>query len=145
MFLLQYEDPSLKKFLRILLEIISIALILPVKEIKSTRREEDTPKQRLKSTLSWKIIAMFSTTALLEGLAQGIITPLFSLWFYLRFNIGISTIGYIFTASRVIEAFTYLIAPLISRRLGLVKSIVTVRVGGAVFMALIPLVLGQLQ
>ncbi len=63
------------------------------------------------------------------------------LWFYLRFQISLNTLGQIFAISGVITALLILLSPRIERLLGAVNSIFYGRTGFAVllvFMAYIP-------
>jgi MFS family permease len=93
-------------------------------------------EERYLSKESRAKVIKFSATNLIDGFGVGMIISLFSLWFYLRFGIGIQTVGYIFTVSKVFETVAYLSASPISARLGLVRTVSFSRLAGAVSVGL---------
>jgi MFS family permease len=112
---------------------IASTLIIPIKESRMEKR------RRAESYLSGEArshIIKLATIGLFNGLGVGMVVSLFPLWFYLRFGIGIKTVGYIFAASKVFETLTYLLGPPIAARLGLIRTISIVRLGGAAAAAL---------
>ncbi|WP_069807609.1 MFS transporter [Vulcanisaeta thermophila] len=77
----------------------------------------------------------------LIGLGAGVIIPLFSLWFYLKFHISIGSISIMFAISNATLSLGILMAPLISRRLGSrVLSVVLLEGVATAILALMPLV-----
>ena len=85
-----------------------------------------------------KRIVKLSFIGLFDGFGIGMIAPLFSLWFYLRFGIGVASVGQIFTISKLLETITYLLSAPMGRRLGLIRAISIVRLGGAISVGLTP-------
>ncbi len=76
-----------------------------------------------------------------NGFANGLFQRYMPLWFYLRFQISLNTLGQIFAISGVITALLILLSPKIERLLGAVNSIFYGRTGFAVllvFMAYVP-------
>jgi MFS family permease len=121
----------------IVFAVCSTVIVLPIEEAPRTPRGDVGAPVRRRPR-SWRVIGEFSVYNLLNGFAAGVIVPLFSLWFYLRFGIDMQTVGYIFAASKATETFAYLLGPLLAPKLGLVKTIVATRLGGAACAALIP-------
>ncbi len=104
---------------------------------ESTRKTERKDEQYL-SRESRNKIARFSILGAFDGFGIGMIISLFSLWFYLRFGISIATVGYIFTASKVIETGAYLVGLPISKRIGIINTIRIARLGGAISVGIMP-------
>jgi len=105
---------------------------------RDSPRGEGRRKGRYLSSESRKRILKFSILGAVDGFGIGMIVDLFSLWFYMRFGIGIATVGYIFTASRIVETFFYLMGLPISKRFGLINTIRFARLGGAISVGLLP-------
>jgi MFS family permease len=125
--------------LGVVITLVSTFIVLPVREMSTSAETENVGGDRQpRPRRSWRVIGKFSIYWIFTGLGAGVIMPLFSLWFHLRFGIDMQTVGYIFAASKAVETFTYLLGPLIAPKFGLVNTIVTTRLGGAFFAALIP-------
>jgi MFS family permease len=124
--------------LGILLVICAISLVYKIEESRRESPAEYLEREGVEFKYSWGLIGKFLVIYLFYGMGAGIIMPFFSLWFYLRYGVGIKTIGYIFTASKAVETLTYLIGPPIASRFGIVKTIVATRYGGAICVALLP-------
>ena len=73
-----------------------------------------------------------SFIGVIDGFGSGMIYPLFSLWFYLRFGVSISGLGLVFAVSKVFETAAYLAGPAVAGMLGLVRAVTLARWGGAV-------------
>jgi len=114
--------------------IVLVAALLTL-FIKDSRITVGKEENYLSKESRAKVIK-FSSTNLIDGFGVGMIISLFSLWFYLRFGIGIQTVGYIFTVSKVFETVAYLSASPISTRLGLVRTVSFSRLAGAVSVGL---------
>ena len=69
----------------------------------------------------WRISSLFA----LDSLAGGFLTTaLLSFFFYERFGVGLETIGPLFFAARLANALSHLAAAWLSRRIGLVNTMV---------------------
>ncbi|MGH7160885.1 MAG: MFS transporter [Acetobacteraceae bacterium] len=75
----------------------------------------------------------------LNGLAIGIIGPFMALWFQLRFSQGPATIAPVMAAGFLLGAFSALGAGWLTRRIGTVRTVVTMRLAGLVLLVLLPL------
>jgi MFS family permease len=75
----------------------------------------------------------------LNGLAVGLTGPLIAYWFALRFHIGPRAIGAIMAATFLATALSAALTGHVARRLGLVRSVVVGRAGGALLLVVMPL------
>jgi len=89
---------------------------------------------------SAKILGKFFASNFIIGLGAGLIIPLFSLWFFLKFGLAESTTGPLLAISSVMVAVAYLAAPILSRRFGMVRSIVVLQSCATLVLFFIPIV-----
>jgi MFS family permease len=89
---------------------------------------------------SAKILAKFFVSNFIIGLGAGLIIPLFSLWFFLKFGLAETATGPLLAVASVGVAAAYLAAPAISRRYGMVRSIVALQVAATLVLFFIPIV-----
>ncbi len=74
----------------------------------------------------------------LNGMAVGLTGPLIAYWFAMRFHIGPSLIGPVMAATFSATALSALVTGHLSRRMGLVRSVVWGRTGGLLLLVLMP-------
>ena len=86
------------------------------------------------------IIWKFLASNLIIGFGAGIVIPLFTLWFFLRFGLAETFTGPLLGVSAVVNAFAFLVAPAIADRYGFVRTIVSVSGVATVLLVLIPIV-----
>ncbi len=86
------------------------------------------------------IIGKFLASNLIIGFGAGIVIPLFTLWFFLRFGLAETFTGPLLGVSAVVNAFAFLVAPAIADRYGFVRTIVSVSCVATVLLVLIPIV-----
>ena len=84
------------------------------------------------------LIMKFSTANLLIGLGAGLIIPLITTWFWLRFHVTDVFSGPLVASSNIIMGVTAVGAPRIARRIGLVNGIVLTQTMATVFLLAIP-------
>ncbi len=84
-------------------------------------------------------LAKLATANVTNGLAVGLTGPLMSVWFAQRFGVTPSAIGGLMGASFLATAVANLTTGHLSRRLGVVRSVVWLRLSGVLFLAIIPL------
>jgi len=94
-------------------------------------------KERSKRTL-----LRFSINNTLIGLGAGLIIPLISTWFYLRYGIPDSFSGPLLALSSLSIAVAAIFSPRLAQRLGQVKAIVLTQGLSTLFMVAIPFVPG---
>ncbi len=111
--------------------VISVALalaaalpVMMVREKKKVKQQRMVDLMNLRNIQSHRIILKFMMPTALIGFGAGFIVPLFSLFFKLKFFATAEQIGVLSALSNVALGVGTLIAPVLSDRLGKVKSIV---------------------
>jgi MFS family permease len=123
----------------ILLVGVALVVIHPVQEApRPTVPRQPHPQRGTGSPRSWRLAAKFSAYSMLAEFGAYIFLPLFSLWFYRTYQLDLRTVGYVYTASKAVGIFTYLLGPSLSERLGVVKTMVLLRMGGVLCISLLP-------
>ena len=75
----------------------------------------------------------------LNGLAVGLTGPLIAYWFALRFHVGAEVIGPFMAVTFAVTAVSAVVMARLTRRVGMVRTVVWGRSGGVVLLALLPL------
>lgn len=101
--------------------IISLAMLLMLKDVKPVHEEveEEAPRKR-----SWGVIMKFSLVRSTSGLGQGLIDSLMPLYFFINYGLGGEFLGPIYAGARFLSVFSYLLIPRIVDRLGDVQTLV---------------------
>ncbi len=86
---------------------------------------------------SMPVIVRLSILGLI-GLGAGVILPLFSLWFYLRFHLDVAVIAPYFSAMNFLTSFASLISPRLARQHGSVTAIVATQITSVALLVSIP-------
>jgi MFS family permease len=92
-----------------------------------------------KSLESYGAIGMLALTEGGAGLALGMTAPFFNIFFARELHASTAAIGLIFGAGSVVTAFATLLAPLVVRRLGRVRTVAFLKFLGVPFLVLIGL------
>ena len=74
-----------------------------------------------------------------NGVAIGLTSPLIAYWFMLRFHVGPAAIAPVMAATFLITGISSLLTGKLTRRLGIVRSVVWTRLVGLALLVLIPL------
>jgi len=83
-----------------------------------------------------KVVGKLSGLFLLDSLGGGFLTTaLISFFFFERFGISVQQVGMLFFAARVLNAFSHLGAAWLSRRIGLVNTMVFTHIPSSLFLA----------
>jgi MFS family permease len=100
--------------------VFSIGLIFAYASIK----EQPVPQQRERkiSKQSGRFITKMSLLSVVDNLGAGLVGPLMSYWFFLRFGVELKSLGFMFFLSYLLAAFSFLAAPMIARHIGVVKT-----------------------
>jgi MFS family permease len=69
-----------------------------------------------------RFVLKLSLLGMIDNLGGGLIGPLLSYWFYLRYGVELKSLGLMFFLSYFLAALSFLCAPLIARYLGVVKT-----------------------
>ena len=124
----------------LIFSLASLIVILPV----SDRYGESLSRYSFNSTnqheLDKKIIKMFVATGTLNGLGQGLVTPFLPLIFEVLLKVPNGEIGNIFFLGGIAAAFVSLLTPLITSRLGFVRTVILTRSISTVSLILLPFV-----
>lgn len=83
----------------------------------------------------YRLAALFSLDAFAGGFA---VQSLLALWLFLRFDLSVETAGTIFFWTGLLAALSFLAAPAIARRIGLVNTMVFTHLPANVFCVLVP-------
>lgn len=85
-----------------------------------------------------KNMAKLAGVNVLNGLAVGFMGPMMSYWFALRFGVSSSQIGTTLALSFVFTGLSSLVTGWLTRRFGMVKSVVWLRLFGIILVFLLP-------
>jgi hypothetical protein len=83
-----------------------------------------------------KLSGLFSLDAFAGGL---IVQSIIAYWFYLRYQSDLTVLGGIFFGTNLLAALSFLGAPAIARRFGLLKSMVFTHLASNLLLLLVPL------
>jgi len=88
--------------------------------------EEHQPRkvERKISKATGSFVTKMSMLAVVDNFGAGMAGALLPYWFFLRFGVELKSLGVIFFASYFLAALSFLSAPLIARRIGVVKTMV---------------------
>ncbi len=101
--------------------LFSIVLIFAYAQID----EHHLPRKREKKPLATKankFVVKMSLLGMIDNLGGGLISPLISYWFFLRYGVELKSLGFMFFLSYFLAAMSFLTAPLIARRIGVVRT-----------------------
>lgn len=90
--------------------------------------------------MSWKNILKLSLPTIANGVGTGFISPIFSIWFHLRFGISSGEIDLIFGLSNLFVILVMLVLPRVLSSDSELKSIIWTRIiSSAAWIALAPI------
>ena len=69
-----------------------------------------------------RFVLKISLLGMVDNLGAGLIGPLLSYWFYLRYGVELKSLGLMFFFSYLLAALSFLCAPVFARHLGVVKT-----------------------
>jgi MFS family permease len=127
--------------LYVILAAASLASTLIILRVTESRRPKKA-QASLKDLLPKKskgVIIKFVVTSAIVAFGAGLIVPLMTAWLDLQYGISDAVSGPILGASNIIIGVATLAAPLLARRIGLVRAIVVTQTISTVFMFLTPL------
>jgi MFS family permease len=114
----------------------------PILILRTTLPETRTAGRRgLLPRRSASLISKFLVTNLIIGLGAGLIVPIFSLWFFLKFGQTEAFMGPLFATGSALNAVAFLASPLLARRYGMIRTVFALSAGGTLMLfglALIP-------
>ena len=83
---------------------------------KRTAKKIEPPGRR------FGIVTKLALLGMVDNLGGGLVSPLMSYWFFLRFGVELKSLGLTFFLSYILAALSFLAAPTIARRFGVVKT-----------------------
>jgi MFS family permease len=110
-----------------LLGILVIGIYLKLSSAIEIKEKEKSlkPISKTLNPKSKKIVTKLSGLFAIDSFAGGFaIQSIVSFWFFIKFDIDLSTISYIFSIGSVLTAFSYLIAAKIADKIGLINTMV---------------------
>src|SRR5262245_15367501 len=110
------------KPLFVLTILFSIVLIFAYSRID----EHHVPRKREKKrsvTKANAFVVKMSLLGMVDNLGGGLISPLMSYWFFLRYGVELKSLGLMYFLSYFLAAMSFLSAPIVARKLGVVRTI----------------------
>ena len=74
------------------------------------------------ATKANKFVLKMSLLGMVDNLGGGLISPLMSYWFFLRYGVELKSLGFMFFLSYFLAAMSFLTAPIIARQIGVVRT-----------------------
>lgn len=102
--------------------LFSVALLFVYRAIAEEHRP--APAKRMMSKQSGAFVTKLSLLGMIDNFGAGLIGPLISYWFFLRFGVELKSLGVMFFLSYFLAALSFLAAPVIARRIGVVRTMV---------------------
>jgi MFS family permease len=85
------------------------------------RNDKRVPKSEPRAR-RFGIVTKLALLGMVDNLGGGLVSPLMSYWFFLRFGVELKSLGLTFFLSYILAALSFLFAPTIARRFGVVKT-----------------------
>ena len=74
------------------------------------------------TTSSRNFVVKMALLGVVDNFGAGLISPLLSYWFFLRYGVELKSLGLMFFLSYLLAALSFLTAPLIARQIGVVRT-----------------------
>jgi hypothetical protein len=103
------------------------------------RQKNPIGKPTLRQSGRFGIVAKLAMLGVVDNLGAGLVSPLMSYWFFLRFGVELKSLGFTFFLSYILAAGSFLIAPTIARHIGVVKTMAVSHGMASVLNILLPL------
>ncbi len=98
----------------------SIALFFVYQAI--TEQHQPRSAERKMSKTTGVFVTKMSLLAILDNFGAGMAGSLVAYWFFLRFGVELKSLGVIFFASYFLAALSFLTAPLVAHKIGVVRT-----------------------
>ena len=102
--------------------VFSIVLIFAYSSINEHHIPRKREKKNAQPTGQAGFVTKMSLLGMVDNLGAGLIGPLISYWFFLRFGVELKSLGFMFSLSYLLAALSFLTAPTIARRIGVVRT-----------------------
>jgi MFS family permease len=87
--------------------------------------EHHVPKRREEKRVATKtnaFVIKMSLLGIVDNFGAGLVSPLISYWFFLRYGVDLKSLGFMFFLSYILAAMSFLTAPMVARRIGVVRT-----------------------
>ena len=101
--------------------LFSVALLFVYRAI-GEEEHQPRPAEKKMSKSTGVFVTKMSLLAIVDNFGAGMAGSLVAYWFFLRFGVELKSLGVIFFASYFLAALSFLSAPLIARKIGVVKT-----------------------
>jgi MFS family permease len=101
--------------------LFSIVLIYAYSQIDEHHIYQKREKKKL-ATKANKFVLKMSLLGMVDNLGGGLISPLMAYWFFLRYGVELKALGLMFFLSYFLAAMSFLTAPIIARKIGIVRT-----------------------
>jgi MFS family permease len=118
--------------------LFSLVLIFAYAQID----EHHVPKKQEKRKLATKanaFVIKMSLLGMIDNLGAGLVSPLISYWFFLRYGVELKSLGFMFFLSYILAALSFLTAPIVARRIGVVRTMAFSHGSASLIWLLLPL------
>ena len=105
--------------LTILFAVVLIFAYAAIEEHHVPRRRQ---AQKTSAAPVSGFVVKMSLLGMVDNLGGGLISPLISYWFFLRYGVELKSLGLMFFLSYLLAALSFLAAPLLARRIGVVRT-----------------------
>lgn len=101
--------------------LFSLVLIYAYAQIDEHHAPTKSARKRMITKANGFVIKM-SLLGMVDNFGSGLVSPLVSYWFFLRYGVELKSLGFMFFLSYVLAALSFLTAPVAARRVGVVKT-----------------------
>ncbi|MEM3000509.1 MAG: MFS transporter [Candidatus Bathyarchaeia archaeon] len=116
----------------------ALSTLIMLKVSESKKLKSKTGETGLLPRKSMNILLKYVLSGAILAFGAGMVVPLMTLWFNLQYGISDKISATILAVASVLVGFATLVAPLIAKKLGLVKAIVITQLASTLFMFLVP-------
>ena len=132
-----WTDVDSYKPLFILTIAFSVVLLFVYRAITEQYQPRATERKMSKS--SGVFVTKMSALAVVDNFGAGMAGSLVPYWFFLRFGVELKSLGIIFFASYFLAALSFLSAPVLARKIGVVKTMAFSHALASVIYLVLPL------
>ena len=118
--------------------LFSLVLIFAYAQIDEHHVPKKTEKRKLATKANAFVIKM-SLLGMIDNFGAGLVSPLISYWFFLRYGVELKSLGFMFFLSYILAALSFLTAPIIALRIGVVRTMAFSHGSASLIWLLLPL------
>jgi MFS family permease len=117
-----WESAASYKPLFVLTIIFSAGLIVAYSNISEQHAPRLRPEKTESKRARFGFVTKLSVLGMVDNLGAGMVGPLISYWFFMRYGVELKSLGFMFFLSYFLAALSFLAAPVIARYLGIVRT-----------------------